>query len=175
MYINVQNAGTAEEFSRESKKGYWIILYYANWCPHCQMMKPEWQKFAKKHQTDNGVNIAEVESEFVNNLGEEHKSRIQGYPTVTCAKNGKVVASHEGPRTSDSFDDFTNNVVASDNAPLGKMFTAQGNNINTILRKDMKKKTKKSKKSKKSKKAKGKKTVKKNSKNIKKQLAKGIN
>jgi thiol-disulfide isomerase/thioredoxin len=127
MYINVQNAGTAEEFSNKSKKGIWIILYYANWCPHCQMMKPEWEKFAEKYKSNNNVNVAEVESEFLNNLEDEHKQRIQGYPTVTCAKNGKVVASHDGPRTSDSFNDFANS----------------NSNIDRVIRKSSSKKTKK--------------------------------
>jgi thiol-disulfide isomerase/thioredoxin len=150
MYINVQNAGTAQEFSDKSKKGYWIILYYANWCPHCQMMKPEWQKFAEKYRTNNKVNVAEVESEFLNNLGEEHKQRIQGYPTVSCAKNGKVIANHEGPRTTDAFNDFANsNVVVYNNAH---------NNINNVLRKH--KKTKKKSKKTKGLKKKTKKTLK---------------
>lgn len=169
MYINVQSAGTAEEFKQKSRKGYWVILYYANWCPHCQMMKPEWKRFADKHDKDQRVNVAEVESQYLDQVGEEHKGRVQGYPTVMCAKDGKALSNHDGPRTADSFNDFANSNIVKEEKPSSKMFNLSGNNVkeinlNTILKADKKKK--KSKKSKKSKrsasKSKGKKkTVKK--------------
>lgn len=143
MYIDVQNNETAEQFKEKSKKGYWVILYYANWCPHCQTMKPEWKKFGNKYEYDTQINVAEVESQFLEEIGDEHKSRVQGYPTVMLAKNGKSIAGHEGPRTADSFDEFANSNIV--NVSRTKMFNLSGNdvkeiNINTLLRNEIAKK-----------------------------------
>ena len=42
-----------------------MVLYYADWCGHCQTMKPEWQKVVNKMKNKNNVNVAEVESNHI--------------------------------------------------------------------------------------------------------------
>jgi thiol-disulfide isomerase/thioredoxin len=108
MFINVTNAQKANEFNTKTKKGYWIILYYANWCPHCQTMKPEWNKFTEKFKNDKSVNVAEVESEFMDTISPENKANVQGFPTIIGCNQGKKIADYNGPRTSDDMIKFAN-------------------------------------------------------------------
>jgi thiol-disulfide isomerase/thioredoxin len=171
MYIKVDNQQSVEDFKNQTKKGYWIILYYASWCPHCQTMKPEWEKFATKYSSEkvgsNNVNVADVESEFLENVGSEHKQNVAGFPTIVSCKNGRKISDFNGPRTSNEIDKFANTVTPSsgDSVPLN-MNNSNNNRIqrnntqallNTILK--VGKPVKKTKSKTKSKKVKSKRTV----------------
>ncbi len=126
MYINVSNPNAVNEFNQKFKKGYWIILYYANWCPHCQTMKPEWNKFSETLKNNKSVNVAEVESEFMDSIGPEHKANVQGFPTIIGCREGKKIADYNGPRTSNDMIKFAND-------------NNKTNHINNLLRKTMRK------------------------------------
>jgi len=73
-----------------------IVLVYANWCPHCQTMKPEWNEM--KNNLGMDFEIIEIEdSDFDkdmkikniedNKLKGEH-IEIMGYPTMFKIHNG---------------------------------------------------------------------------------------
>jgi len=76
-----------------------IILVYANWCGHCQAMKPNWDEM-KQHLLEDQIydtnDIIEIESNEqdlklpkVNDLVTTGtKIDIQGYPTMGKIKNG---------------------------------------------------------------------------------------
>ena len=105
MYINVDSSGDALNLSNLLKDGDWMILYYAEWCGHCQTMKPEWNKVVKKlKKNNNNVNIAEIESNHIDNL--VNKPTIQGFPTIKMYNNGKEVANFEDERVADKMENF---------------------------------------------------------------------
>ena len=56
------------QFNSNYKKGKWFVKIYANWCGHCQNMKPEWEKL--KNENDffrrNDINIVEIEESKLN-------------------------------------------------------------------------------------------------------------
>ncbi len=168
MYIKVDNQQSVEDFKANTKKGVWVILYYASWCPHCQSMKPEWEKFASKYSSQNDINVADIESEFLDKAGPEHKQNVVGFPTIVSCKNGKKVLDFNGPRTSDEIDKFANstsspslnsNLIANNvNNEIQKNNTQAV--INSILKNVKSKKDKKTKKSKTKKVKKTKKTMK---------------
>ena len=92
MYINVGSSGDALNLSNLLKDGDWMVLYYAEWCGHCQTMKPEWNKVVKKlKKNNNNVNIAEIESNHIDTL--INKPKIQGFPTIKMYNNGKEIAN----------------------------------------------------------------------------------
>jgi thioredoxin-like negative regulator of GroEL len=184
MYIKVDNQQSVENFKSNTKKGYWIILYYASWCPHCQTMKPEWEKFANKYSSEKDINVADVESEFLDHVGSEHKQNVAGFPTIVSCKNGRKISDFNGPRTSDEIDKFANSISIgssqsgeSNSVPLNMNNSnnnrIQRNNTQALLNTILKvgkplKKTKSKGKTLKSKKSKGKSVMGKKSKKSKK-------
>jgi thioredoxin-like negative regulator of GroEL len=146
MFIKVSDPKSAEDFKTQTNNGYWVILYYADWCPHCVAMKPEWKLFADKYSSSNKINVAELESQFLDMVGPQHKANVQGFPTIISLNKGSKVANFMGPRTSKDIDMFANSHLSG--------VTNHSSNLNKILRNNLKKtkKTRKTKKTKKSKK-----------------------
>ena len=104
MYINVGSSGDALNLSNLLKDGDWMVLYYAEWCGHCQTMKPEWNKVVNKMKNNNNLNIAEIESNHIDNL--INKPTIQGFPTIKMYNNGKEIANFEDERVADKMEKF---------------------------------------------------------------------
>ncbi len=77
-----------------------VTLYYADWCGHCQSLKPEWavleQKIIEKNK--EGYNIICVKKEE-REMTEDEKAKIEGYPTIIIT-NGDVTVQYQGSRTS---------------------------------------------------------------------------
>lgn len=72
-----------------------FVLFYADWCEHCQNFKPEYIKFADTAQflLVGAVNYDE-NKEFVDRLN------LDGFPTVRIYQCGKYILNYEGERTS---------------------------------------------------------------------------
>jgi thiol-disulfide isomerase/thioredoxin len=104
MYIAITTGNDAADFSKKLKGGNWIVLYYADWCGHCQAMKPEWQKVVGKLKDSGKINIADVKSEVIDQL--EHKPQIEGFPTIKIYNNGKETAKFEDERSADKIEKF---------------------------------------------------------------------
>lgn len=138
MYIKVVDPTSAEQFKTQTQNGYWVILYYADWCPHCNSMKPEWNKFATKYQNNPDINVADVESNFIGNIGEQHKQNIQGFPTIVSCMKGRKVNDFTGERTSSAFDSFANSTYKQ-NKPSTNINKLLRNNIKRSLAKTIKK------------------------------------
>jgi hypothetical protein len=151
MYLKVDSANKASHLSNKMKDGNWIVLYYANWCGHCNTMKPEWQKVISRMKTHNTncnsnrsntntnksiINIADIESTHIDHLTD--KPEIAGFPTIKMYNSGNEIANFEDERVADKIHQF---------AILNSKNTSMQNTTNTA------KKTKKSRKTRKSKKA----------------------
>jgi len=81
------------------KKGKSLTLYYADWCPHCHNMMPEWNKLGKTHK---GIQIIAIEQK-------QNKSfPVESYPTIIF-RNGKKMEKYIGPRTKSDFVKFLKN------------------------------------------------------------------
>ena len=83
-----------------------FTMYYADWCPHCQTVKPDFKDFSKGGVvTVNGRNVA------VTMVEESEKAKIEGkpikgFPTFLFeSADGKTV-EYSGPRTRDAWMDF---------------------------------------------------------------------
>lgn len=151
-----------KQLNDDFKQGYWVVLFYAEWCGHCQAMKPEWEQFKAQSQGKK-YNVAEVEASQIPDIDEEYKSGVQGFPTIIFIGKGKPKGMHQGERTVKGFDEFANNSI-----PKGQ---GKELNINKLLKKHIKKTNKKTNKktSKKTNKSKSKSKSKKSSKKSKSQ------
>lgn len=83
-----------------------FTMYYADWCPHCQSVKPDFKDFAKGGVvTVNGRNVAVTmveESEKEKMAGKP----IKGFPTFLFETAEGQTVEYSGPRTRDSWMDF---------------------------------------------------------------------
>jgi thiol-disulfide isomerase/thioredoxin len=139
MYIKVIDPKSVEQFKTQTQKGYWVILYYADWCPHCTSMKPEWLKFANKYQSNPNINVADVESSFIGNLGEQHQENAKnGFPSIVSCMKGRKINDFTGQRTSDAFDSFASSTY-KENKPSTNINKLLRNNIKRSLAKTLKK------------------------------------
>ena len=79
---------------------------YANWCGHCQNLKPEWKALKKSLSTSRVQFIEIEESESAKRAHFEKKNKTQlnvnGFPTIFKIQHGKPVQYYTGPRTADA-------------------------------------------------------------------------
>ena len=79
-----------------------FVLYYVDWCPHCKVVKPEWEKLENDTSIKN-VAITKVNCEKDEKAAEENN--IEGFPTILFTHNNKVEA-YEGSREYEDFKKF---------------------------------------------------------------------
>jgi thiol-disulfide isomerase/thioredoxin len=97
----------SKDIDSEIKSGTKLVLFYADWCGHCQKVKPDWEKAA------SSVNTSEDKKMIMVNCGEgtDHdqkvmkKYNVDGYPTIIKFVNG-TPSLYRGDRDSDSFKDI---------------------------------------------------------------------
>lgn len=104
MYLKVENTDAAKQLSELLKDGDWMVLYYAEWCGHCNAMKPEWEKVVEKFKETGKINIADVKSDFIDSL--LHKPKIEGFPTINMYNKGREVAKFEDERSAAKIEKF---------------------------------------------------------------------
>ena len=107
MYKQVLSKDDAINLSGLLKNGNWMILYYAEWCGHCQTMKPEWQKVVSNMQKSGKINLADVKSDFIEDL--PYKPQVDGYPTIKMYNSGKEIAKFEDDRNAEKIEQFALN------------------------------------------------------------------
>ena len=104
-YIKVNNYIDNKEFTKDSKddkKVVTLYLFYTNWCPHCKVAKPEWEKI--KTKTNGSINnhkiiFKEVDCDKDNETADKFK--INGYPTIKLIHNNKIYNYDAKPSESE--------------------------------------------------------------------------
>lgn len=135
---------TITDFDKAIKNGNIIVLFYANWCGYCQMMKPNWDKFKTEcNDKHKNINIAEVESSMMSES--KYAKHAQGYPTIAFFHKNKTEPTiFDGPRESKSLLEFAMKNTITPKTHNTKKNNHTNNNINKKhLIKKTTKKTKK--------------------------------
>lgn len=88
-----------------------FVLFYAEWCPHCQRFEPVWDRLATDLNGTqiNGktVNIQKVDCAKRGNKESCAENDVNSYPTIKCfTVNG--VQEYEGEREYDALKSFLN-------------------------------------------------------------------
>jgi len=81
-----------------------FVLYYVDWCPHCKIIKPEWEKLENDSNLNN-VTVEKVNCEKNEDIAKQ--KNIEGFPTILFTHNGKV-ESYEGGREYADFKQYLN-------------------------------------------------------------------
>lgn len=84
-----------------------FVLYYVNWCPHCRVVKPEWEKL----EEDNDLNIVVKKINCEENEKIAEEKNIEGFPTIQLEYTNGEVKSYEGERTYSGFKEFLNKEI----------------------------------------------------------------
>ena len=103
----------SEPESTEKKEKVVCTMYYVDWCPHCQKVKPEWDDFKKSvgsKRNGRQVVIKKVNCEKEKEICEAAK--VEGYPTITF-KCGDDVEYYEKERTEQGFLSFLDSFIKS--------------------------------------------------------------
>jgi thiol:disulfide interchange protein len=106
--LDVRTSPQAKEAEKLIKIGpITFILIHADWCGHCQKVKPDWTTAAKEINTKDDKKMIMV------NCGEGTDEdqkimknyNIDGYPTIIKFVNG-TPSLYRGDRDADSFKDI---------------------------------------------------------------------
>ena len=82
-----------------------LVLFFADWCPHCQMFEPTWKELAKKHEKSKKLQLAQVEYSDMDAVPKKYK-KIRGFPTIQMMKGGKVLSEFNDVRTIDALESY---------------------------------------------------------------------
>jgi thiol-disulfide isomerase/thioredoxin len=95
-----------------------MVLLHMNGCGHCEMLKPAWKEATREINKEKGLlPIAEIESEFSNQLPNAIRESILGYPTILIIQNGKKKKEYKGDRTKNDLVNFARNNSPKPKAP----------------------------------------------------------
>ena len=97
-----------DELSKCMRSGKVCVLFYADWCGHCQHLKPEWSRLKDMHQKQQlAYKLAEIESAAMDALRSRMSDMselvaVEGFPTISMYDNGRKVSDYAGERTADA-------------------------------------------------------------------------
>ena len=90
-----------KEYKKNNKIG--IVLVFAEWCGHCQALRPTWDDMVKQID-DNKYDVVEINSDnqeeeiqSLKNKYEVDDISVNGYPTIGSIKN-KEFTPYNGSR-----------------------------------------------------------------------------
>uniref|UniRef100_A0A8C4U2S0 Thioredoxin-related transmembrane protein 1 n=1 Tax=Falco tinnunculus TaxID=100819 RepID=A0A8C4U2S0_FALTI len=103
---------------RELLQGEWMVAFYAPWCPACQSLRPEWEKFAGWGE-DREVNVAKVD--VTEQPGLSGRFIITALPTIYHCKDGEF-RRYQGARTLADFVNFISDQEWKSIEPVSSWF-----------------------------------------------------
>lgn len=123
VYKNYAETNTSYKANREhmskdsiTNKNATMMLFYADWCPHCKTAKPEWESLKTEYdgKTINGYTINFVEHNCTNETAEINelmdKYSIEGYPTIKLVKDNQII-EYDAKPTKSTMEQFLNTVL----------------------------------------------------------------
>ena len=93
-----------------------LMLFYADWCPHCKTAKPIWNELKTQYQnkTINGYQVLFTEINCTNENAETeqmmNKYNIEGFPTIKLLKDGQII-EYDAKPTKETLTEFLNTVL----------------------------------------------------------------
>jgi len=93
-----------------------LLLFYAEWCPHCKTAKPIWDDLKSQYEnkTINGYTVIFTEINCTQETAEVeqmmNKYHIEGFPTIKLLKDGEIV-EYDAKPSKDTLVQFLNSVL----------------------------------------------------------------
>ena len=107
VYVNLRESGIFLRREHLDSNLPIFRFFFADWCPHCRKVKPEWKNLVKKYKGD--IQLVEVNcTSDEKNKAIAQKYGVEGFPTFMLSKNGKNI-EYDGERSSSGLMDFLQN------------------------------------------------------------------
>lgn len=93
-----------------------LLLFSANWCPHCKAAKPIWEEVKNEYKgkTVNGYTIVFTDVDCTNESPDVARMmdryKIEGFPTIKLIKNGQVI-EFDAKVTKANLEQFINTAI----------------------------------------------------------------
>ena len=88
---SAEETGTTESEGKPVE----IMLFSVDWCPHCKVARPEWNKVAESTKSVKGRRIIFTDIDCTDETPEVTRLiklyNIEGYPTIILIKDGKTI------------------------------------------------------------------------------------
>ncbi|MEK6850812.1 MAG: thioredoxin [Nanoarchaeota archaeon] len=91
MSENIIELG-GKNFDRQTKKGKWVVDFWASWCGPCKIMSPQFDAAAK--ELKGRVNFGKVNVDDNSEIA--NKFEIMSIPTTLFIQDGEVVHASVG-------------------------------------------------------------------------------
>jgi len=113
------HANSEEQFNSSNSgpnKQAELMLFYADWCPHCKTAKPIWNDLKTQYQnkTINGYQVIFTEINCTSETAETeqmmNKYNIEGFPTIKLLKDGQII-EYDAKPTKETLNEFLNTVL----------------------------------------------------------------
>lgn len=105
-----------------SKSPVIVGLIYAEWCGHCNALKPDWKKLEGEMKNNPDISVIKIdEADPTKNdkMREINQELVaEGYPTIFKVNNGKV-EYFQGDRTFDELNKWSRNGVKTGGCGCG--------------------------------------------------------
>jgi thiol-disulfide isomerase/thioredoxin len=107
---------TTEEANTAAAKQAEIMMFYADWCPHCKSAKPEWESFKNEYDGKkvNGYTLVFTEYNCTTETPETkdavEKYGVEGFPTIKLIKDNQVI-EYDAKPTKPILTQFVNTVL----------------------------------------------------------------
>mgnify|MGYP001176167430 FL=1 len=93
-----------------------FVLFYAEWCPHCQRFEPTWDKLENQLNGTNmngqTVHIQKIDCAMDENSEKCAANGVNGYPTIKCfTQNG--VKEYDGKRDLESLKTYLHDTTSN--------------------------------------------------------------
>jgi thiol-disulfide isomerase/thioredoxin len=86
-----------------------FTMYYADWCPHCQSVKPEFTEFSNRGVIKVGDKSCEVRMiDAAKNPDAAKGKPVKGFPTFLLETTDGNIAEYQGERNTDGWLAFIN-------------------------------------------------------------------
>ena len=86
-----------------------FTMYYADWCPHCQTIKPEFTEFSNRGSVDVGGKACHIRMIDAAKNPEAAKGKpVKGFPTFLLETTEGQVVEYQGERNTAGWLAFIN-------------------------------------------------------------------
>jgi len=97
---------TDKDFEKETKKGKWVIDFWAPWCGPCKIMAPHFDSSAKDYK--GKINFAKLNVD--ENFETANQFQVMSIPTTLFISDGEVVHAIVGAMNKEQIVENVENV-----------------------------------------------------------------